>query len=71
MTWRGNIVKSWSRTQTVIALSSAESESYALVKASAETLGLITMLNEWGFGVKGGQMWRRERGVRNNPQERI
>ena len=55
--WQNNVLKTWSRTQAVIALSSAESEFYALVKASAETLGLGTMLKEWGFQVKGAQVW--------------
>ena len=57
MSWRGCVVKTWSRTQSVIALSSAESEFYALIKASAETLGLMTMLKELGFPTEKGQMW--------------
>jgi len=28
-----------------------------LVKASAETLGLLTMLKEWAFQAEGGQLW--------------
>ena len=35
-----HFVKSWSKTQSLVALSSAESELYALVKASAESLGI-------------------------------
>ena len=41
----------------MIALSSAESEFYALVKASAETLGLMSILKEWDFPTETGQMW--------------
>ena len=39
-------VKSWSKTQSLVALSSAESELYALVKASAESLGLKSTLHD-------------------------
>ena len=39
-------VKSWSKTQSLVALSSAESELYALVKASAEALGIKTTLKD-------------------------
>ncbi len=45
-------IKSWSKTQSVIATSSAESELYALVRASQEALGMRTMLRD--FGVTGG-----------------
>ena len=41
-----NYVKSWSKTPSLVALSSAESELYALVKASAETLGIKTTLTD-------------------------
>ena len=43
-----HIVKAWSRTQASVALSSGESELTALVKASAETLGVIAMSREMG-----------------------
>ena len=39
-------VKSWGKTQSLVALSSAESELYALVKASAESLGIKTTLKD-------------------------
>ena len=51
------MVKTWSTIQAVTALSSDESEFYALVKASAETLGLRSILREWGFSVEAGHMW--------------
>ena len=56
ITVNGNIVKSWARIRAVRALSSAESEFYALVKAIAETLGIITILKERRFGEMQGQM---------------
>ena len=33
----------WCKTQAVVALSSAEAELYGLVRASAETMGLVSM----------------------------
>ena len=44
-------IKSWSRTQALIALSSGESELYATLKASAKTLGIVSMLNDYGVKV--------------------
>ena len=46
--------KGWSKTQALIALSSGESELYAALKASAEALGLVSLLNDLGYTVKGG-----------------
>ena len=48
--------KSWSKTQTLVALSSGESELYASLKASAETLGIIPMLVDFGL-VMAGEVW--------------
>ena len=39
-------IKSWSKTQSLVALSSAESELYAIVKASSETLGLMSIVKD-------------------------
>ena len=39
-------IKSWSKTQALVALSSAESELYAIVKASSETLGVMSILQD-------------------------
>ena len=41
-------IKSWSKTQAIVALSSAESELYAIVKTSSEVLGLKTILKKTG-----------------------
>ena len=49
--WAGMCVKSWSTTQTLVALSSGEAELYGLVKASAEGLGLQSLLADIGFKV--------------------
>ncbi len=42
-------VKSWSTTQAVVALSSAEAELYALLKAASQTLGLISLASDFGL----------------------
>jgi hypothetical protein len=50
----GHWLKSWSKSQSTVALSSAESELYACVKASSEGLGMISMLKDFGVEVQGG-----------------
>ena len=45
------IVKTWSKTQSLIALSSGEGELYAMIKASAESMGLLSMLKDFGWHV--------------------
>ena len=42
-------IRCWSSTQKTIALSSAEAELTALVKASCEAVGLAQMAQEWGI----------------------
>ena len=41
-------IKTWSKTQSVVAKSSAESELYGIVKASCEALGILTLMGELG-----------------------
>ena len=40
-------IKSWSKNQSVIALSSAEAELYAIIKTASEALGLMSILWDW------------------------
>ena len=49
-------LKGWSKTQVLIALRSGESELYAALKASAETLGIISLLRDVGYNVS-GEVW--------------
>ena len=49
-------LKGWSKTQTLIALSSGESELYAALKASTEALGMVALLKGLGYEVK-GEIW--------------
>ena len=44
-------IKSWSKTQSLIAKSSAESELYGLVRASCEALGLQTLSEDLGHQI--------------------
>jgi hypothetical protein len=43
-----HLIRSYSKTQSVIAKSSGESELYAVVRASAEGLGILTLLADFG-----------------------
>ena len=49
-------IKSWSKTQALVALSSGESELYATLKAAAETLGMISLMKDLGWNVS-GEVW--------------
>ena len=44
-----HLIKSWSKTQDSITLSSAEAELVALSKLAMEVLGVRTMCEEWGM----------------------
>ena len=46
----------WSKTQTIIALSSGEAELYGTVKTAAETLGAAAALRDVGED-HGGRIW--------------
>ena len=45
-------IKAWSKTQSIIAKSSAESELYGVIKGSSEALGLATMAKDFGEEMK-------------------
>ena len=47
-----HLVKSFSKQQKVVALSSAEAETYALVLASCETLGIQTYAADLGISLR-------------------
>ena len=47
-----HILKSWSSTQAIIALSSGEAEYYGLVKGASEGLGLQSVLREGGHPLR-------------------
>ena len=43
-----HLIKSWSSTQAVIALSSGESEYYGVIKGASEGLGVKSLMADWG-----------------------
>ena len=43
-----HLIKAWSRTQNHVTLSSAEAELYAMVKCTAELIGIKSMMHDWG-----------------------
>ena len=44
-----HFLKSWSSTQKTVALSSGEAELTALVKCSCETIGILQLMQDWGY----------------------
>ena len=49
----GHFIKGWARTQNHVTHSSAEAELIALVKCSAELLGIRSMLRDFGVESEG------------------
>ena len=49
----GHFLKGWSRTQNNVTCSSAEAELIALVKCSAELLGMRSAMKDWGVESSG------------------
>ena len=45
-------IKTWSKTQAVIAKSSAEAELYGVVRAATEGLGMATLMGDFGKQAK-------------------
>ena len=50
--WGERIIKSWSTTQSVIALSSGEAEYYGMVKRASVGLGMKSVLRDFKINVK-------------------
>ena len=48
-----HVKKRYSRTQTHVTMSSAEAELIALVKCTAETMGIRSVLRDWGKECRG------------------
>ena len=51
ITLGGHVVKSWSSTQAIVALSSGEAEYYGMVKGASMALGIQSMLADLGVEV--------------------
>ena len=48
-----HVLKPWGKTQPLTALSGCESEFYGSLKAPAEGLGMISILNDFGIKMRG------------------
>ena len=48
-----HFLKGWSRTQNCVTMSSAEAELVAMVKLTAEVMGVLSMAKDWGEDMKG------------------
>ena len=44
-----HIIKSWSKTQSVIALSSGDAEYYALISCASQALGIQSLMGDLGI----------------------
>ena len=54
MVFRGDhLIKSWSTSQQVVALSSGEAELYAQIKGAAQTLGVVSLGQDFGEMLSG------------------
>ena len=51
-----HLLKSWSRTQTLVALSSGESEVYASLKAASEGIGMQAIAKDLEIHMQ-GEVW--------------
>ena len=47
--WGSHLIKSWSSTQSVVALSSGEAEYYGMVKGASVALGLQSVLKDFNI----------------------
>ena len=47
--WGSHLIKSWSSTQSVAALSSGEAEYYGMVKGASVALGLQAILKDFNI----------------------
>ena len=52
LTVGAHLVKSWSNTQKIIALSSGEAELYSAVKAVSEMVGLRSLMRDLGYDAR-------------------
>ena len=48
-----HVIKTWSSSQQVIAMSSGEAELYALLKGAAQTKGTMSYLKDWDITAEG------------------
>ena len=46
-----HVIKSWSTTQAIVAMSSAEAELYAMTKGAAHTLGIMSLGGDFGMNL--------------------
>merc|ERR1711884_807467 len=51
-----HLIKGWAKTQTLIALSSGESELYATLRAASEGLGMQSVAQDLGIELQ-GEVW--------------
>ena len=50
--WGSHLIKSWSKTQTVVALSSGEAEYYGMVRGTSIGLGVRGLMEDLGVTMR-------------------
>ena len=60
--WGSGVLKSWSKTQSTIALSSGEAELAAVVKGATEGLGMKAIMKDFGIDVSLSKFFRCDSG---------
>ena len=66
-----HVIKSWSEIQSLVVFSSDESELYAVLRVSDETLDLMALLQDLGVQCPGREMGRRRHDIRHNQSEKL
>ena len=51
--WGSHVLKTWSTSQSTLALSSGEAELYAMTKAATQVTGIISLAADFGIILKG------------------
>ena len=51
--WGSHVLKTWSTSQSTLALSSGEAELYAMTKAATQISGIISLAKDFGITVIG------------------
>ena len=51
--WGSHLIRTWSKTQGAVTLSSGEAELAATTKGASEALGILTMIEEMGMKATG------------------
>ena len=69
--WGQHVLKTWSTSQSTLALSSGEAELYALTKAATQLSGMISLAKDFGVTVIGTVRSDSHASIWNNSPHRV